>query len=81
MGPLGCTVVFKVVVLQGIRNENGFLDSGDTLNCAYWLPVSPVLQVFFKKLAHTPLPHPRKFPRLNVFQIDRVSRIPENFPD
>ena len=35
MGPLGCTVVFKVVVLQRIRNENGILNSGDTLNCAY----------------------------------------------
>ena len=53
MGPLGCTVVFKVVVLQRIWNENGILDSGVGLNCAYWLPVSP--------------PHPGKFPRLNGF--------------
>ena len=62
MGPLGCTVVFKVVVLQRIRNENGILDSGDTLNCAYWLPVSPVLQVFLKKRTHTPPPIPKNFP-------------------
>ena len=60
MGPLGCTVVFKVVVLQRIRNENEILDSGDTLNCAYWLPVLPGLQVFLKKRTHTPPPPSQK---------------------
>ena len=49
MGPLGCTVVFKHVVIQRIWNENGILDSGDTLNCV-------------KKCTHTPPPITENFP-------------------